>query len=122
MILVDTSIWIDHIRKGDAELVRLLGEGQVLSHPFVVGEIAMGSIANRKIVLSSIEKLPAVTMARHDEVMTFVAKHSLFGLGIGYIDAHLLASAQLTPYGVIWTRDRRLQDIAAGLLLAYLPR
>jgi predicted nucleic acid-binding protein len=121
MILVDTSVWIDHLRKGDAALKRLLDKGQVLSHPFVIGELAMGSLKQRAVVLSALQDLPKTTVAHEDEVLLFTSGRALFGLGIGYIDAHLLAAAQMTSGALLWTRDKRLFEIAVKLALAFDP-
>ena len=118
MILVDTSVWIDHLRKNDAEMRRLLGRGQVLSHPLVIGELAMGSFKRRDLLLSELGDLPSAKIAEHDEVLHFVSKHTLFGSGIGYIDAHLLATVRLMPGTLLWTRDRRLLEVASKLSLA----
>jgi predicted nucleic acid-binding protein len=118
VILVDTSVWIDHLRKNDAEMRRLLGMGQVLSHPLVIGELAMGSFKRRDLLLSELGELPSAKIAQHDEVLHFVSKHTLFGSGIGYIDAHLLATVRLMPGTLLWTRDRRLLEVASRLSLA----
>jgi len=120
VILVDTSVWIDHARSSDAELVKLLSRNRVLSHPFVVGEVAMGSFKQRDVFLAQLRDLPQAMMAQDDEVLGFIARHALFGLGIGYIDAHLLAAAQLTPGAVFWTRDTRLRAAAQKLSLAFV--
>ena len=120
MILTDTSVWIDHLRKGDDTLRRLLDKGQVLMHPFILGELAMGSLRQRDILLSALQDLPQATVAQEDEVLHFVSNRTLFGLGIGYIDAHLLSAVQMTPGALLWTRDRRLSEVAAKLALAYL--
>lgn len=121
MILVDTSVWIDHLRKGDAVLQRLLEKGRVLSHPFVIGELAMGSLKQSDLVLDALQDLPKAAVAQEDEILAFIRNQGLFGLGIGYVDAHLLAGAQLTPDALLWTRDRRLAEIAARLSLAVDP-
>jgi len=118
VILVDTSVWIDHLRKSEAGVRRLLGMGQVLSHPLVIGELAMGSFKRRDLLLSKLRDLPSAKIAEHDEVLHFVSTHRLFGLGIGYIDAHLLAAARLMPGTLLWTRDRRLLEVASKLGLA----
>jgi len=97
---------------------RLLGMGQVLSHPLVIGELAMGSFKRRDLLLSKLGDLPSAKIAEHDEVLHFVSRHTLFGSGIGYIDAHLLATARLMPGTLLWTRDRRLLEVASKLSLA----
>ncbi|VVE12478.1 type II toxin-antitoxin system VapC family toxin [Pandoraea cepalis] len=118
MILVDTSVWIDHLRAGDATLVRLLETGRVLAHPYVIGELALGSLKNRDVVVSTLGDLPRVTVATDEEVLRFIGEQTLFGLGIGYVDAHLLAATRLTPGATIWTRDKRLAATAERLSLA----
>jgi predicted nucleic acid-binding protein len=118
VILVDTSVWIDHLRKNEVGMRRLLGMGQVLSHPLVIGELAMGSFKRRDLLLSELSDLPSAKIAAHDEVLHFVSRHTLFGSGIGYIDAHLLATARLMPGTLLWTRDRRLLEVASKLGLA----
>ena len=119
MILVDTSVWIDHLRRGDAELMKLLNAGQVLTHRFVIGELALGSLQNRNIVLSTLQNLPQVTVASDEEVLHFIESRALFGTGIGYIDAHLLAAVRLSPGTLIWTRDKRLlaESVRLGLCM-----
>lgn len=118
MILVDTSIWIDHLRASDETLVRLLGESQVLAHPFVIGELALGNLRNRDAVLGALQDLPQAGVATESEVLGFIGGKRLFGLGIGYIDAHLLAAVLLTPGSMLWTRDRRLLVACAQLGIA----
>ena len=115
MILVDTSIWIDHLRASDERLARLLDAGQVLAHPFVTGELALGNLRNRDAVLGALQDLPQADMATESEVLRFIAQKGLFGLGIGYIDAHLLAAVLLTPGSLLWTRDKRLLAASAQL-------
>lgn len=117
MILVDTSIWIDHLRSGDAQLVTLLQSDQVLGHPWVTGELALGNLARRDEVLGLLHNLPQATVATDLEVMTLIDHHRLFGLGIGYVDAHLLASAKLSAGAKLWTRDKRLHATAVQLEL-----
>ena len=108
MILVDTSIWIDHLRTGDPELGELLREGQVLGHPWVTGELALGHLSRRSEILGLLHNLPQATVATDDEVLAFIDIRQLFGLGIGYVDAHLLAATTLTTAARLWTRDKRL--------------
>ncbi len=116
MILVDTSVWIDHLRRGDAALSRLLSDGWALGHPAIVGEIALGRLANRDEVLSLLANLPQVVPPTHAEVMTLIETRRLFGLGIGCADAHLLAATMLTSDDTtLWTRDKRLRDAAQTL-------
>jgi predicted nucleic acid-binding protein len=117
VILVDSSIWIDHIRARDELLATLLARHEVVAHPFVVGEVALGNIRNRDAVLASLEELPSAELATDDDVLTLIEQHRLYGRGIGYVDAHLLAATHLTPGTTLWTRDRRLRDIAAELYL-----
>ena len=118
MILVDTSVWIDHLRRSESRLQSLLRGKQVVSHPFVIGELAMGSFRQRDLLLDELRDLPKAMVAEDDEVLQFVSGRTLFGLGIGYIDVHLLAAARLTPGTFLWTRDRRLKAVAATLDLA----
>ncbi len=118
MILVDTSVWIDHLRTGSAELVRALNNGMVLCHPFVVGEIALGRLKDRGLMLETLLDLPTAVVATDAEVRRMIDRFSLFGLGVGYVDAHLLASVRLTPGTTLSTRDRRLDEIARGWGLA----
>ena len=115
MILVDTSVWIGHLRKGDETLASALEEGEVLTHPFVIGELSCGNIRNRGEVLRLLEELPRAREATHDEVMAMIEHRRLMGIGLGYVDAHLLAAAALTPSASLWTRDRRLSSAAVRL-------
>lgn len=118
MILPDTSIWIDHLRHPDARLVRRLAAGNIAVHPFIIGEIALGSVRDRDVVIQSLRNLPEASCAEDEEVLEFIQRHRLFGLGIGYVDAHLLAAARMSPETRLWTRDRRLATIAEELGLA----
>ena len=115
MILVDTPVWVDHLRAGDATLSRLLENGRVLGHPFVAGELALGNLRQRDLVLDALRELPQATVASDEEVLHFIDRHALFGLGIGYVDAHLLAAVRLTAGSGLWTRDRRLQAVVTQL-------
>lgn len=115
MILVDTSVWIDHLRRGDDALVRRLDDGEVLMHPFVLGELACGNLRHRDEVLALLRDLPQATVADDEEVLYFIDRHMLMGRGIGYVDAHLLASASLSDPAGLWTRDQRLQSVAKDL-------
>lgn len=117
MILVDSSVWIDHLRNTDAELERLLNTGQILCHPFVIGEIALGHLRQRELKLGMLQDLPQALVADDDEVLHFINRNAIHGLGIGYIDAHLLVSAQLKPGTRLWTKDKRLAAFAAKMRL-----
>jgi len=121
MILVDTSVWVDHLQRGNAALAERLTQGQVLGHPFVLGELALGSLSQRASILQALQNLPAATMATDAEVLGFITAHRLHGIGIGYVDVHLLAAAKLTPGTRLWTLDKRLQAAAAPLGLACSP-
>jgi predicted nucleic acid-binding protein len=121
MILIDSSIWIDHIRRANPILSGLLENDRVLLHPFVIGEIAMGSLSNRLTVIAQLSKQRQIAVVIHEEVMTFIEANNLFGIGIGYVDAHLLASVKITPHAQFWTRDNRLAAVAARFHLAFLP-
>ena len=115
MILVDTSVWVDHLRQGDSVLAGLLNTQKVLTHPFVVGELALGFLRQRAIVLGALRNLPQATTASDDEVLDFIDSRALAGQGIGYSDVHLLASVALTPGSLLWTRDKNLRAAAARL-------
>jgi predicted nucleic acid-binding protein len=115
VILVDTSVWIDHLHKGIPALGEALERGEVLSHPFVIGELACGELANRGEVLELLLTLPASPLATDGEALRFIEDRRLMGKGIGYIDVHLLASAILAEGVRLWTRDKRLAAIAALL-------
>ncbi len=121
MILVDTSVWIDHLRAGELLLVELLDTNRVLVHPFIIGELACGNLNNRKTVLSLLRKLPTARLATDDEVLFFIERHGLMGRGIGYIDAHLLAAMSLTGTVRLWTRDKRLGAVAESMRLTFEP-
>ena len=117
MILADTSIWIDHLNRADGTLLQLLDAGEILMHPFVVGELAMGSWPSRPAALRGLRRLELAYVAKHEEVLRLIDDLELYGTGIGYVDVHLLASVLLTPETRLWTRDRRLQGIAKQLAL-----
>jgi len=118
MILVDTSVWVDHFRRGNEQLASLLHDEQVLCHPFVIGELACGNLENRKEVLALLNALPWAREAEHSEVLHFLNSNRLYGQGLGWIDAHLLASALLTGCR-IWTLDKPLLAVTAKLRLTY---
>ena len=119
MILVDTSVWIDHLRAEDIRLTDLLYNNQVLIHPMVVGELACSNLRNRKEVLTLLNDLPEAPTATHAEVLFFIERYQLMGRGIGYVDTHLLAATALSEPVRLWTRDKRLMNVAATLNLAH---
>ena len=118
MVLVDTSIWIAHFRKGMGQLVQLLDEGQVVTHPFVIGELACGTLRNRREILRLLSTLYTCEMASHEEVLDFIERRRLMGTGLGYVDVHLLASARISQIP-LWTLDRKLRQAAAQIIVAY---
>lgn len=114
MVLVDTSVWVEHLRSGSAGLEPALQNGQVACHPFVIGELACGNLRNRSQILSLLSTLPLVRLAEHEEVMHVIEEYRLMGKGLGYIDVNLLASAMLSRVP-LWTIDRRLNAVASTL-------
>ncbi len=115
MILVDTSVWIDHFRNGGPRLTALLEAGSVLTHPFVSGELALGNLRSRATILSALADLPQSIVADDHEVLGLIETAGLYGRGNGYVDAHLMAAARLTPGAGLWTKDRRLAAVAGAL-------
>lgn len=122
MILVDTSIWVEHLRKGMPGLIAALERNDVLTHPFVMGELACGNLKNRQEVLRLLGDLPIAPVATDPEVLGFIERRSLMGRGIGYIDVHLLASVTLDGAARLWTRDKRLAAVALDLRLNHVER
>jgi predicted nucleic acid-binding protein len=118
MILADTSVWVDHLRAGDAGLRGSLEVGNVYIHTFIIGELACGQMKNRGAVIGLLRQLPTVPRATDDEALQFIETHSLMAKGIGYVDVHLLTSLALSTGVRLWTRDRRLASVAADLGLA----
>lgn len=119
MILVDSSIWIGHLRNTDAALALALAEGRVGQHPFVIAELALGSLSNRDRFLAMLSLLPAASVVDQTALLAFIAEHRLFGTGLGMVDAHLLASASESPGVRLWTADRRLAEQAERIGLSY---
>jgi predicted nucleic acid-binding protein len=118
MILVDTSVWVSHLRDGNAELANLLNDGRVLCHPLILGELACGNLKDRTVILSFLQFLPMSIEAEHHEVLSFIENNLLMGKGLGYVDIHILASAVLK--GVpIWTLDKRLAHVADNFHIKY---
>jgi len=118
MVIADTSVWVEHFRNGKIGLETLLNDGRVISHPFIVGELACGNLKNRSQILSLLQTLPMAHFASHEEVMHFIEKQHLMGKGLGYIDMHLLASAILTRVP-LWTIDKRLNNVSSMLGIKY---
>jgi predicted nucleic acid-binding protein len=121
VILVDTGVWIDHLRTGNAALVGLLDRSSVIAHPWVIGELALGNLSNRTEILGLLHGLPQATLARHDEVLGLIELDALHGTGIGYVDAQLLAASRLTPDTRLWSTDKRLVAVATRLGLSFQP-
>jgi predicted nucleic acid-binding protein len=120
MILVDTSVWIDHLRTPDAHLSALLSTISVGMHPWVIGELACGNLKNRAAILGDLQLLPSLYLATDAEILLFIEQNRLMGQGIGYIDMHILSSAKLSRVN-LWTRDKRLMRVASDLQISYLP-
>jgi hypothetical protein len=115
VILADTSVWVDHVRRRNPRLIEFLEAGEILTHPCVIGEVAMGNLLRRVTFLDAMDKLPRARSASDREAMSLLERERLYGLGIGFVDLHLLAATRLTPGATLWTRDRRLREIAARL-------
>jgi len=118
MILVDTSVWIDHLRYRETALAEQLNDGNVLIHPFVIGELACGNLKHRAFILELLNNLPSAKIASDDEALTYIEQRGLMGRGIGFIDVHLLAAAALSD-ARLWTRDKRLLAIADSMAIAW---
>jgi predicted nucleic acid-binding protein len=118
MVLVDTSIWVAHLRRGDRQLERLLMDTEVICHPFIIGELACGNMNNRNEILSLLKSLPVAPVLEFDEFLFFIDENQLMRIGIGFVDVHILASAKLsgTP---LWTADKKLNSAASNLSLNY---
>ncbi len=117
MVLVDTSVWVGHLRSGIIGLEGLLHKGRVVCHPFIIGELACGNLQNRSEILRYLQALPQAIQAEHEEVMRFIDNFRLRGKGLGYVDLHLLASAVLTRVP-LWTLDQELREVAVKLKVA----
>lgn len=115
MILADTSVWIDHFRKKGTELYRQLQRNNVSIHPFVITELLLGNLPDRRRTIATLDQLSIVKVAQGSEVRSMIETHSMFQRGIGFVDAHLLASTLITPRTVLWTRDKQLRAIAERL-------
>jgi hypothetical protein len=115
MILADTSVWVDHFRKRQTALYQQLRGSNISIHPFVVTELVLGNLPDRQRTIASLDQLPMVKVAQMGEVRRMIEAHSLFQRGIGLVDAHLIASTFITPHTVLWSRDKRLRDVAEAL-------
>ena len=115
MILADTSVWIDHLRSGDKELRKLLNQGHIVIHPFIIAELALRSLQDRTNTLALLDLLPQVRVAQLNEVRLTIEARHLYNRGVGLIDAHLIASVLINPPTLLWTRDRQLRKVAEGL-------
>lgn len=118
MVLVDTSVWVAHLRDGHPGLVQLLFGGKVMCHPLIIGELACGHIENREEILMLLNSLPSAIKAGHEEVLHFIETHHLMGIGLGYIDVHLLVSAMLSGISM-WTDDNPLKKAARNLGISF---
>jgi predicted nucleic acid-binding protein len=118
MVLIDTSVWVSHLRNGDVGLDRLLNDGEVVCHPFIVGELACGNLKNRHEILICLQSLPMAILAEDGEVLKFIENHQLMGKGLGYIDVHLIAAAVLTDVP-LWTFDKTLDKITRKIWINY---
>ncbi len=118
MVIVDTSIWVSHLRQGSRQLEKLLMDAAVMCHPFIIGELACGNLKNRTEIISLLQSLPMAPTIEFDEFLFFIDRNHLMGKGIGFVDVHLLASAQLTGIP-LWTADKRLKSAADQLELTF---
>ncbi len=122
MILADTSIWIDHFRSGNKELQRALNSGQIAIHPWIIAELALGSLRDRAKTLAMLDLLPQVGVALTSELRLTIEARNLYNLGIGLTDAHLIASVFLDPPTLLWTKDKQLRKVAESFAIhANLP-
>lgn len=121
MVIVDTSVWISHLRDADAGLAEVLEAGEAMCHPFVIGELACGNLKNRAAIIALLQLLPSAAVVQHEEVLALIDARKLMGKGLGYIDVHLIASALLSGV-TLWTLDKRLDRVAAEIHCAYGPR
>jgi predicted nucleic acid-binding protein len=118
MVLVDTSVWVSHLRDGDVGLDKLLNDGEVVCHPYIIGELACGNLKNRHEILTYLQSLPTAILAEDGEVLKFIENYELMGKGLGYIDVHLIAAAVLTDVP-LWTFDKTLNKITKKIGMNY---
>jgi len=118
MVLVDTSIWVAHLHKGSRQLAKLLMDAEVMCHPFIIGELACGNLKNRDEIIPLLQSLPMAPTIEFDELLFFIDRNDLIGKGVGFVDVHLLASAQLEGV-TLWTADKKLKSSADQLELTF---
>ena len=118
MVLVDTSVWVSHLREKNDELSNLLNNAEVVCHPFIIGELACGNLKNRPTIIALLEALPTTRLVEHEEVLAFIEARKVMGKGLGYIDVHLLAAALLADV-TLWTLDKKLDKVAGELRCRY---
>jgi predicted nucleic acid-binding protein len=118
MVIVDTSIWVTHLRQGSRQLEKLLMDAEVMCHPFIIGELVCGNLKNRNEIISLLQSLPMAPTIEFDEFLFFIDRNHLMGKGVGFVDVHLLASAQLTGIP-LWTADKRLKSAADQLQVRF---
>lgn len=121
MVLVDTSVWISHLRLGNSMLQKLLQEGRVASHPFIIGELACGNISNRTEIISLMQSLPMLDAVEHEELLLFIEYNKMMGAGLGFVDVHLMAAAMLAGIP-LWTQDKRLKQTCSRLSIDFTTR
>jgi len=119
MILVDTSVWVDHFRSGNSALAKILNDGDVICHPFIIGELACGNIKKREEILSLLQALPVAKQVNHDEILEFIEAKKLMGKGLGYVDMHLLSSALLSG-ALLWSLDKKLNNLSVNLNVGFV--
>jgi len=118
MVLVDTSVWVSHLRHGNPRLQKLLEEGKVVSHPFIIGELACGNICNRAEIISLMQSLPTLDAVEHEELLVFIEHNKIMGTGLGFVDVHLLAAAMLEGIP-LWTQDKKLKQACSRLSIDF---
>jgi predicted nucleic acid-binding protein len=118
MVLVDTSIWVSHLRHGNSRLQKLLHEGRVVSHPFIIGELACGNLSNRSEIISLMQSLPMLDVVEHEELLLFIEHKKMMGTGLGFVDIHLMAAAILSGIP-LWTQDKKLKQACSRLSIDF---
>jgi predicted nucleic acid-binding protein len=121
MVLVDISVWVSHLRHGNPKLQEMLQEGQVVSHPFIIGELACGNISNRTEIISLMQSLPMLDAIEHEELLLFIEHNKMMGTGLGFVDVHLMAAAMLAGIP-LWTQDKSLKQACSRLIIDFSTR